>query len=234
MKNILIVAATYSEIKFLEKYNLKISDSRSNLFSFTVNSATFDVIITGVGMVATTYNLTQQLSKLNYDLCLNVGIAGAFDKTIRLGETVNIITDCFADLGAEDEDNFLSVFDLGLINENEFPFENGLLRNKTHLDIKTIEALKKVSGVTLNLVHGNNASISKFIAQHETKYQKPKTESMEGAAFFYVCMQMNVPCFQIRSISNYIEKRNRSEWKIDVALNSLEKFITNFVEEITT
>jgi futalosine hydrolase len=55
---------------------------------------------------------------------------------------------------------------------------------------------------------------------------------MEGAAVFYVAMKMNIPCIQIRSISNYVERRNRESWKIKEALESLTKQSVLLINEI--
>jgi futalosine hydrolase len=235
MRKVLIVAATYHEIQFLEKVGMKSIEVTNNLFSFIKSDTTFEVLIAGVGMVATAFHLTKQLSKNNYDLVLNVGIAGTFDKTIPLCETVNIIEDRFADLGAEDDENFISVFDLGLMDVNQFPFENGVLNNKTATELKPINDLKRVRGITVNKVHGNEKSIENLLVQvgHTERSRSAQTESMEGAAFAYVCMLMNVPHFQIRAISNYVEKRNRNAWKIEEALIILEKLILNIIDEIS-
>lgn len=32
---------------------------------------------------------------------------------------------------------------------------------------------------------------------------------------------MEVPCLQLRAISNYVEKRNRDAWEIELALSNL-------------
>ena len=46
-----------------------------------------------------------------------------------------------------------------------------------------------------------------------------------------VCEEFNIPCMQIRSISNKIEKRNRENWDLDLAIINLnvevEKIINN-------
>ena len=69
----------------------------------------------------------------------------------------------------------------------------------------------------MNTVHGNMASIEKVIKKY-----KPEIESMEGAAFFYVCEKENIPSIQLRAISNYVERRNKDNWNIPLALQNLK------------
>lgn len=220
MKRILIVAATYNEVKFLEKFGLRHSNENSNICQIIINDKNIDVLISGVGMVATTLYLTKQLSQKDYDLIINIGIAGAFENTLNLGEVVQIATDFFADLGADDAEQFVSVFSLGLIAENEFPFSSGLLKN--NFEVACLNCYKKVNGITVNKVSGNEVAIQKLKTQLFECNYKPETESMEGAAFFYTCFQFKTPCIQLRAISNYIEKRNKANWKIMEAMSNLE------------
>src|SRR4029453_972308 len=73
-----------------------------------------DLLVTGVGMTATAYTLARRLSKSRADLVLNIGLAGSFRDEIRTGEVVQVVSETFGDLGAEDDRTFLSAFDLGL------------------------------------------------------------------------------------------------------------------------
>ena len=41
------------------------------------------------------------------DLAINAGIAGSYKDDIRYGDVVMPVTDCFADAGIEDGENFL-------------------------------------------------------------------------------------------------------------------------------
>ncbi|HNP99301.1 MAG TPA: futalosine hydrolase, partial [Bacteroidia bacterium] len=65
-----------------------------------------DRLITGVGMVATTYSLTRELQQKSYDLAVNIGLAGSFDRNIPIGEVVRVTEDIFSELGAEDGEEF--------------------------------------------------------------------------------------------------------------------------------
>lgn len=203
---ILIVAATETEIApTLAHFNLS-----SNSF---IETEKFDILITGVGMVATAFALGQKLGS-KHNLVLNVGIAGSFNKDIELGEVVNITQDTFAELGAEDHENFITLPQLGL-GENKFPSS-----------ANTELTLRKVKGITVNKVHGNAQRIEKTIALYH-----PQTESMEGAAVFYACSKLNILALQVRCISNYVEPRNRESWQIDLAVKNLNDWLMEFLEE---
>lgn len=193
---LLVVAATQAEIAPLLSY-FKLAN---NQFA---QSDRFDVLITGVGMTATAFALGKHLST-SYNMVLNLGIAGSFDKDIPLGSLVNITQDTFAELGAEDNENFLTINQLGF-GENTFYAKSDVKIN-----------LPSVSAITVNKVHGNEKSINRI----KTLFN-PQCESMEGAAVLFACTQQNLKCLQIRSISNYVEKRNKDNWKIGLAIKNL-------------
>lgn len=191
---ILVVAATKAEIQ-----------------PFIETQTNCDVLITGVGMVATAYKLTKQLNANSYDLVINSGIAGSFDRSIALGDVVQVVSDGFPELGAEDGDNFIDLFSMGFVDKDEPPFKNKRLENSFF-----IEDIQKAAGLTVNTVHGNEANIAKVQQQFPAQ-----VESMEGAAFLYVCLTEGVKCIQLRSISNYVERRNREAWNIPLAVKNL-------------
>ncbi|WP_410222012.1 futalosine hydrolase [Pedobacter sp.] len=200
---LLIVAATRAEIApFLSHFNLPDQP--------LMETIDFDVLITGVGMVATAFALGQHLDKNKYDRVLNVGIAGSFDRNIPLGELVNVSADTFAELGAEDHESFIGIEDLGF---GKSTYQS--TGNKNY-------GLKTVTAITVNKVHGNAHSIAKT-----QKLFAVQTESMEGAAVFYACSIQNIPCIQIRAISNYVEPRNRSNWEIGLAIKHLNDWLVN-------
>ena len=200
---LLVVVATQKELTSVySHFNLPKQDF--------IETANFDILITGVGMTATAFALGQRLDK-NYDLVLNAGIAGSFDKNIPLGDLVNVYQDIFAELGAEDNDNFLTIDDLGF-GKNTF--------NSSYDTTNLI----KVKGITVNKVHGNAKSIEKII-----KRFNPQIESMEGAAVFYACAQLNIPCLQIRSISNYVTPRAKETWEIGLAITNLNEWVIDFI-----
>ncbi|GAB2702163.1 futalosine hydrolase [Mucilaginibacter koreensis] len=179
-----------------------------------------EVLVTGVGMVATAFALGKHLAGHQYDLLLNLGIAGSFDRNIKLGEVVEVSTDTLSELGAEDDSRFITINELGF-GEGEFEATVSLA------DYYNAEPLKKVNAITVNTVHGNAHSIAQLIER-----MPAQLESMEGAAFFYACRQYQVPGLQIRAVSNYVEKRNRDAWQIGLAIKNLNTFAVKLLSEL--
>ncbi len=208
MKKTLIVAATYGEVaQTFEHFGWQ----QANF----VENNDFDILITGVGITATAFELGKHLNN-TYTLVLNLGIAGSFDHTIALGSLVNITTDTFSELGAENGEDFIGIDELGFGKSSytsNFISENSLIKN-----------LPTVKGITVNTVHGNTKSIEQTLKRFNVR-----TESMEGAAVFYACERLNIPILQIRSISNYIEQRNRDNWKITLAIKNLNEWLINYL-----
>jgi futalosine hydrolase len=192
-------------------------------YQLTEINENWDAIVTGVGIVPTVFNLTRVLTNTNFRSVLNVGLAGAINNQLSLGETVNVISDEFAFWGAEDKDNFLSVFNLGLQDADEYPFLKGIIVPR--IGNLNLLSMKKVSGITVQTVTGAEPSIELL-----RKHYQVDVESMEGAAVFYVANQFNIPAVQIRAISNYVEPRNKDNWKIKEALTALSVVIRPMLE----
>jgi futalosine hydrolase len=203
---VLVVAAT--------EFEVGIKNQESG-----IKNQDIEFLITGVGMVATAFAIGRYMALNKYDLAINLGIAGSFDRNIALGEVVEVVEDSLSELGAEDGEEFLTIESLGF-GESKF-HSTAALSDYGNSD------LKKVTAITVNTVHGHEVSIKKL-----TGRIKPQLESMEGAAFFYACKQAGVPCLQIRAVSNYVEKRNRDAWQIGLAIKNLNKFADELLKTL--
>ena len=175
-----------------------------------------ELLVTGVGELATSYALTKALSKRKYDLVLGAGIAGAYYTQLALGTCILVRSEVQGDLGAEDHDQFLNIFELGLLGQNEAPFQSKQLINPMSVPPFPAEHLEWVAGLSVNTVSGSTDTIHK-----RQMHFHPQIESMEGAALHYCCLQEQQAFLQLRSISNYVTPRDRNSWKIGLALSEL-------------
>lgn len=213
-KSILIAAATAKEIgPFIEL-------TRAGTFT------NIDILVTGIGLTASTYHLTQQLALKKYGLVIQAGVAGSFNLNTGLGQVVAIKQDTIADQSVVELQKLRTLFDLELVPQDQHPYKKGWLINP-HKEILKKTRLKTVKGISVNQI-----STSKQMIKFYKDVFDPVTESMEGAALHYVCLMENVPFLQIRSISNYIGERNKKKWNMMdsiVNLNDvLAKIIINY------
>jgi len=190
---------------------------------------TFEIslLVTGVGSAATAWSMKQWISSNEKpDLVINGGIAGSYRIDLKIGDVVMPATDCFADAGVEDGENFLTMSEAGLISANEFPFRDGLLYANSLFNFQVKSILRPVKAITVNSATGSEATILRM-----QKKFNPDIETMEGATFFYICARENLPFLALRAISNMVEPRNKNNWNIPLALESLS---TKLYEVILT
>jgi futalosine hydrolase len=215
--NILLVAATALEITpFLEYYRKESNISGNN---------NVDVLITGIGLTASTYSLTKQLAIKRPDLIIQAGVAGCFDTAVPLGSVVAVKQEAIADQSVIELEKLKTLFDLKLVPQNQFPFNKGWLVNKSEL-LKKIK-LKKVKGISVNEI-----TTSKQKVKFYSNTFDPVTESMEGAALHYVCLMEKIPFIQIRAVSNYIAERNKKNWNMKESIINLNKELISVLNQL--
>ena len=221
---ILVISATWMEAKFLADELQQTRERSHHVRHYRYGENEVDILVSGIGITATTFHLTSTLLREKYDMVIDTGIAGSFDHDLHIGEVVNVVAEEFGDLGIEKQDEFLTLFESGFLNPDDYPFENGLIKP---IQVPLLVEVRKVRGVTFSKSHGRASSISeirnKFSAQVET---------MEGAAVFFVCNWLGIPSCQIRAISNYVEPRDTAKWNIPLALENLASNILKVFQGI--
>ena len=206
---ILIVAATKPEVAPVLARMYSTPTGEAGVDSYTHGAHDVDVVITGVGMVATAVWCSHALARREYDLALNLGVCGSFDKAIELGTVVNIVSDRLSELGAEDGKHLLTLEELELPGESVFV-------NAAPPSYPPFDTLPSVTGITVNTVHGTKASIAAIAKRFD-----PQVESMEGAAFMSACLLHKVVFAQVRAVSNRVEPRDKDAWKMADAIRNL-------------
>ena len=201
---VLLCAATKFEIEattvFLEKH----PEYKSRV----------DVLITGIGLTAATYQLTRSILSDKPKFIIQAGVCGSLDNYLSPGDVVVVEKENIGDLGVMENGSFLPVFNLGLTLANEEPWTNGKLCNNLSVLRKT--GLTIVDGVTINEITTNSERINFY-----KEKLKANVETMEGAALHYVCLSEKIPFLQIRSVSNYVGERNKNKWALREAIANL-------------
>ncbi|MFM8591845.1 MAG: hypothetical protein ACKOA3_02985 [Sphingomonadales bacterium] len=208
--NCLVVAATPLEIApLIEQLPTAIPKNRE-----------VDILITGIGLIATTYALQRQFNIKRPDLVIQAGVGGCFDKRMALGAVMAIKQDCVADQSVVELKKLKTLFDLQLVPANQFPYKKGWLRNPWK-GLRTL-GIRSVSAISVNEITTDPRRVLLY-----KKLFAPVIESMEGAALHYVCLQEQVPFLQLRSVSNYIAERNKKNWNMHKAVAELNNTLLN-------
>jgi futalosine hydrolase len=213
---VLVVAATPAEVAPFVSTLQRVSDVGPQVTRYHAAGHDVDTLLTGIGMVATAFWCSRLLSTERFDAALNFGVCGSFRADLDPGTVVHVVSDRLVELGAQDGDGFLTIQQLQLPHDDEFPFRGGRLVNDTPPPIAALENFRSVEGITVNTVHGNTGSIACVRERFN-----PDVESMEGAAFMYSCLVNGIPFAQVRAVSNMVERRNRAAWKLEEAIASL-------------
>ncbi len=215
--HILITAATEKEIapskQFLEEVG------------YEVNNNKFEILVTGVGLTASTYALTEKILRQHPHYIFQAGIAGSFSTEFEPGTVVMVNDETIGDCGVTEDGVFKDVFDLKLADESKFPFIEKKLVNPYCSNWKKY-GFRFVSGVSVNKI----STDAEIIQQLKQQYGAD-IESMEGAALHYVCLQQKIPFMQIRSISNYVGERNKKNWKLRESIDILNDTLIKIIQE---
>jgi futalosine hydrolase len=173
--------------------------------------------VTGIGIAPTAYHTLKCLQSGHYDMAVNIGIAGSFTERLPVGGVCCVNKEYFGDCGIQTPKGFFTLFDEHLLNDNTFPFVDGALQAPVQPPA-LVAGIPLATGVTVHTVSGEPQRIADLHAHFS-----PDVETMESAAFFYVCLQEKIPFLALRAISNRVEPRDKSKWDVPLALQNLGK-----------
>ncbi len=213
--HLLLVSATDLEINETAQWLNGIDHSHNVVKTVLLNS--------GIGQLKSTYAIQKQIQMKRPDLVIQAGIGGALTKN-DIGKVYVIGSERIADLGLMEKSGFTNIFEMGLSKDSEFPFKNGKLMNPYSYLLEW-SGLPLINGVTVN-------EIKSFDFIGFQQYSGPVVESMEGAALHYVCLMEKIPFLQIRSVSNTIGERDKTQWKIKEALKRLNETLILLIQKL--
>lgn len=215
-QKILLVSATVNEVlPTLQKFGMELNSA-----TYFLSGKGIDVLISGIGMTETAMQLSAVLTKNKYSILIQAGIAGTLNNKIKIGEVVIVNEDFLIELGAEDGEEWIGL--------KEMKLEGFDCQKSESNSFNTfVDHLPKVKGISVNRVHGNESSIEKV-----KKYSTAEIESMEGFAFLRCANFHQTPAIQIRSVSNVVERRNKNNWNIGLAIDNLNVELIQLIEKI--
>ena len=174
------------------------------------SGAGVDVLVGGVGPAAAAASASAALARGSYELALSAGIGGGF-APLAIGDIAVASASVFADLGAEDDDRFLPLEELG--------FGAARYEVEPRLGVELTDATNGHLGtiVTVATVTGSEASAD----AHRARFPDAVAEGMEGAGVAAAARVHGVPFAELRAVSNLVGRRDRASWDLPRALAAL-------------
>ena len=195
------------------------------------NIIELEYCVTGVGIIAATFQLHKTILSVKPDLVIQIGLAGSFSPLYSIGNAVAVKNEIVAEMGVFEKEGYKDIFDLGLEKKNNFPYKNAQLINDDEYMLNST-GLDCVSSITVNEISTSKEKVDLY-----SNHYHASIETMEGAALHYVCLQNNTRFIQIRGISNYIGERDKSKWEIkkamDAALAGYNNVITHLENNLS-
>ena len=194
---------------------------------------------TGIGATNTAHALTHALvADQKPRLVIQTGIAGAYvPGGLAVGDVALATDETYGDVGVITPDGWLSAQDIGLplapatpahpARFNHFPLDAALVLRAAGACGPLVArcgpflTLAQVTGVRSL----GDALFDRFGAL---------CESMEGAAAAHVCALYDVPFLELRGISNLVEDRDRSKWRIQEAAEAAQRAVLRLLEHLDT
>jgi futalosine hydrolase len=212
----LLVAATEEEIGHFRQLTDRIKE--------------LDILVTGVGPLATAVKLTRYLT-VNSSLLsgvVNIGVGGAYP-----GSGLDILDVCMASQEV--------MGDFGICMEGEIVDLNPAIlpvQKKISLEsplLSKVEKIMKSGSLSYNIVNFvtvNCCSGTKERGAYLRSRYQAACENMEGAAVAFACHEFQVPCVEIRCISNMVEDRNTKNWQLTDACKKVCNYARIVLESL--
>ncbi len=217
---------------------LAVAATELEMAPFQVESKTLALscrtLITGVGPVETALRLTRYLCECEeaIDAVIHFGVGGAYIQPEQSLQP-ELLDICLAekeiagDLGICLGDR-MEYLNSSLTGEIVHIVDTSLLRRcRTLLDRLGIKyhagVFITVSGISGTRVRGEMLR-SRWGGL---------CENMEGAAAARVCLEFNLPYAELRSISNYVEDRDSSTWRLQDACQKAAKTAIQLIKGMT-
>ncbi len=196
--NILIIAAFDDEVELLkEKYE---------------DSELVDVFVSGVAF-SNAAKIVRPILQGNYDLVLNVGVAGSLEENIEIGAVYSLTNAIHHDI------------DITALGVEKGRLSSGVVSTPI-IEIDELNQCAIASG-------------SKFISEPEERLELGKRTGaklcdMETAIYASICDSIGMPFYAIRSVSDTIldGEEHTYEANLEVAIKNAQKKAIEFIEGI--
>lgn len=186
-------------------------------------------LVTGIGLVETAHSLTVFFERQGHDITgvINIGVAGAFPRAgVKILDLCLASSEVIGDMAICFEDRLTPLGSPELVLHQYFPCQGRLLDSFQEWAGKTSYPVRQGPFVSVNCVSATRKRGEMLAATYEGI-----SENMEGAAVARVCQSYGVDWLEIRCMSNMVEDRDTSNWRLSEAVAKCSEFAGQFLTD---
>lgn len=187
----------------------------------TIGGRELLVVVGGMGKVNAAHALTVVLERHEVAGVVGFGVGGAYPGTgLNVGDVAVATIEHYGDEGVATAAGWMSCEGIGIplhsnadrVFFNEFPVDDGSVATVVHALHE--QGLTAAAGpfVTVSCCSGTATRAAELATRYGAL-----CETMEGAAYAHVAAIYGVPYLEVRGISNVVEDRDLSKWRLDQA-----------------
>ena len=244
MSSVLINAATPQELSYLVR-ELDATPvpfpGGGEVWHGTLATGRLQIILatTGIGKVNTAWALTTLLERHLEQppaLIINTGCGGAYSGSgLNIGDLAVANSEVYGDEGVATAQGWLSMESIGipvLVRKgksyfNEFPLSQEAAEKAMRLAAVLSIPMQRGKFITVSTCSGTLARGNELAERFGGI-----CENMEGAAVAHLALKYDIPCLEVRGISNLVEDRNLSHWNIPLAVETAQRFMLRYLATI--
>ena len=195
------------------------------------------VVVTGMGAVNTAQALTRHLLTTSTpSIVIQTGIAGAYVPAgIAVGSVLLATEEMYGDVGVLTPEGWLPADAIGIPlvearaghppRFNQFPCDPELVARAAAIAGSRLAR----TGRFLTL-----AQVTGVRALGDALHQRFNAlcESMEGAAAAHVCALHDIPFLEVRGVSNLVEDRDRTGWRVAEAAAAAQAVVRQLTTDL--
>jgi len=243
MAHVLIVAATAAELSTLSRELRPEPLPHPRLSLWQGESPTrghrVTLAITGVGKSSAAWNCAAILESGvagSVDCIINTGVCGAYGESgLDVGDLAVATSEIMGDEGVLTPQGWQSMVSIsiplmthrGARYYNEFPLSQARSEQAVRLAATLGIPLRRGKFVTVSTCSGTQTRGDELASRFGAI-----CESMEGGAVAQVAIAYDLPCLEIRGVSNRVEDRDLSAWNIPVAAEAAQRFILRYIDQM--
>ncbi|TVR87584.1 MAG: hypothetical protein EA411_06865 [Saprospirales bacterium] len=203
---------------FLER-----SGTRSAPFHYRLKGTEIHLLVTGEGIISTTYSLTKYLQHQAVDLLIHTGIAFSLIKTVETGSIMQLSSEQF-------------VGDTDQAFEKTPTIENPGMANQAGENFQPDRLMKNpFTGQFLPVAKGLTSATFPPYGEFTTKLSKNFPDATlvtpDGAAFFFAALSENTKFISLRAVTHSLYETDTGK-NADSVIGEMNKILAEMIESL--